>query len=60
MPCCFVPLKIEISVIGAVFFFLPSVISWLIRRQAIMLKEIIFDVWQEVFFIFKVLIASLT
>lgn len=59
MPCCFVPLKIEISVIGAVFF-LPSVISWLIRRQAIMLKEIIFDVWQEVFFIFKLLIASLT
>jgi hypothetical protein len=45
--CCFVLLEIVISVFGA--FPPPSVISWLIPRQAIMLKEIILVVWQEVF-----------
>lgn len=61
MPFC--SLKIGISVVGVwVFFFAfsSSVISWLIPSQAIMLKEIMFVILQGLFFIFKVLMASVT
>ena len=59
MPFC--SLKIGISVVGVFFFFAASsIISWLIPSQAIMLKEIMFVILQGLFFIFKVLMASVT
>lgn len=58
MPFC--SHKTGVSVVGVWLFFSPSVISWLIPIQAIMLKEIISVILQGLFFIFRVLRASVT